>query len=248
MQFHPVSQGSSIVLDMGGRRATRDVDSFCNGVVFSKVNLSTVKVVSILSFPISQFPLSIGSVYCLEIGSGGDWSGSLRLGVTIHSPTQVPSPPPRYACPDLIARDGYWARPVKESLAVHGARISFCLCPGGDVRLFVNNHHIGRHLTNIPTSVPVWALMDVYGNTTSITFVKEGQIKFLKKADGNNIGIYRVSSGGDSCSWPRCCGCLSRCSRFRHLAYLPWAPLCFGSRQVSKGQSCIKQFVFVFRF
>ena len=94
--------------------------------------------------------------------------------MTIHSPTQVPSPPPRYACPDLIARDGYWARPVKESLAVHGARISFCLCPGGDVRLFVNNHHIGRHLTNIPTDTPVWALIDVYGNTTSVTFVKEG--------------------------------------------------------------------------
>ena len=39
MQFHPVSQGSSIILDMGGHRATRDVDSFCNGVVFSKVIL-----------------------------------------------------------------------------------------------------------------------------------------------------------------------------------------------------------------
>ena len=41
MQFHPVSQGSSIILDMGGHRATRDVDSFCNGVVFSKVILRT---------------------------------------------------------------------------------------------------------------------------------------------------------------------------------------------------------------
>ena len=41
MQFHPVSQGSSIILDMGGHRATRDVDSFCNGVVFSKVGIVT---------------------------------------------------------------------------------------------------------------------------------------------------------------------------------------------------------------
>jgi len=186
MQFHPVSQGSSIILDMGGHRATRDVDSFCNGVVFSKS------------------PLTVGSVYCLEVGSGGDWSGSLRLGVTIHSPTEVPSPPPRYACPDLIARDGYWARPVKESLAVHGARISFCLCPGGDFRIFVNNHHIGRHLTNIPTNLPVWALMDVYGNTTQVTFVKEESVPvevlargrdavdaFLAAQDLGTLPIYR---------------------------------------------------------
>ena len=55
MQFHPVSQGSSIVLDMGGRRATRDVDSFCNGVVFSKVNFSSVKAVLILSSQYCSF-------------------------------------------------------------------------------------------------------------------------------------------------------------------------------------------------
>ena len=50
--------------------------------------------------------------------------------MTNVSADRRPSPPPRYACPDLIARDGYWARPVKENLAGHGVRISFCLCPG----------------------------------------------------------------------------------------------------------------------
>ena len=50
--------------------------------------------------------------------------------MTNVSAERRPSPPPRYACPDLIARDGYWARPVKENLAGHGVRISFCLCPG----------------------------------------------------------------------------------------------------------------------
>ena len=63
--------------------------------------------------------------------------------------------------------------PDQENLAQHGSRLSFCLCPGGDLRLFVNNHHVGRHLTGLPVHLPVWALLDVYGNSLAVTSVRE---------------------------------------------------------------------------
>ena len=86
----------------------------------------------------------------------------------------------RYACPDLIAREGYWARPVKESLARPGARLSFCLCPGDlgslDLRLFVNNQHAGRHLSGLPAPAAAggcWAVLDVYGSTVGLASIRE---------------------------------------------------------------------------
>ena len=160
------------------------MDSFCNGVVFSRTRLE------------------VGAMYSLEVSTGGDWSGALRLGVTTVPHSRRPQPPPRsvseykslkrtsddlrYACPDLIAREGYWARPVKESLATHGTRISFCVCPGGEMRLFVNNHHVGRHLAGLPVSEAgdMWALVDVYGSTVAVTSVREEAVPVQVLARG----------------------------------------------------------------
>ena len=91
----------------------------------------------------------------------------------------------RYACPDLIAREGYWARPVKESLATHGTRISFCVCPGGEMRLFVNNHHVGRHLSQLPVHESMWAVIDVYGNTVGVTSIREESVPVQILARGH---------------------------------------------------------------
>lgn len=46
-----------------------------------------------------------------------DWSGALRLGVTSVDPNFLASSLPKYACPDLITKEGYWAKPIKEELA-----------------------------------------------------------------------------------------------------------------------------------
>ena len=35
--FDETNAGTSITVDNNGRKASRDIDSFCNGVVFSKV-------------------------------------------------------------------------------------------------------------------------------------------------------------------------------------------------------------------
>jgi hypothetical protein len=44
-----------------------------------------------------------------------------RLQIVFKDPDTISSLP-KYACPDLAAKDGYWARPVKEELAQDGTR------------------------------------------------------------------------------------------------------------------------------
>ena len=51
-----------------------------------------------------------------------DWSGALRLGITNVDPNSLITCLPKYACPDLITKDGFWARPIKEELAKEKTR------------------------------------------------------------------------------------------------------------------------------
>ena len=106
LRFHSV-HGANISLDLGGQRATRASDSFCDGITFS------------------QEQLIIGELYSISIvgrPDESDWSGALRLGVTNVDPASLASTLPKYACPDLITKDGFWARPIKEDLAKDKAR------------------------------------------------------------------------------------------------------------------------------
>ena len=75
--FDERTAGASLRIEDRGRRVVRDLDSFCNGVVFSRTRLE------------------VGAMYSLEISTGGDWSGALRLGVTTVPHSKRPQPPPR---------------------------------------------------------------------------------------------------------------------------------------------------------
>ena len=54
------------------------------------------------------------------------------------------------------------------------------------MRLFVNNHHVGRHLAGIPVSEAgdMWALVDVYGSTVAVTSVREEAVPVQVLARG----------------------------------------------------------------
>ena len=106
LRFHAV-HGANIHLDLEGQRATRLGDSFCDGITFS------------------HDKLVIGELYCLLVigrPDDSDWSGALRLGVTSVDPRVLSTNLPKYACPDLITKEGFWARPIKEELAKDRAR------------------------------------------------------------------------------------------------------------------------------
>jgi len=78
---------------------------------------------------------------------------------------------PRYACPDLTNRPGFWAKALPERLARFGSVLSFRFTLTGDVLFAVDGDEKGVFFTGISTKSPLWALIDVYGNTSCVEFV-----------------------------------------------------------------------------
>jgi len=100
------------------------------------------------------------------------WSGALRFGFTLHDPaTLTRESLPRYACPDLTNRPGYWAKALPERLARLGSVLTFRYTVGGDVLFAIDGEEKGVSFTGISAKFPLWALIDIYGNTTCIEFV-----------------------------------------------------------------------------
>ena len=161
MKFHNI-HGTAITLSDGKSVATRADSHFCNGIVFSDQSVK------------------IGQKVCVELTCTLNWSGALRLGFTTTDPSKLTSQDlPKYSMPYLKKKDGYWVRPISESMTSDGTQIMFYLSVGGFVQLFVNNEHKGVILAGLPTDKPLWALLDIYGNTKSLKLVKPGKDRQL---------------------------------------------------------------------
>ena len=157
IQFHRV-HGSSIVLSDNASVASRKQTELGHGITFSAK------------------PLKLGQKVCIEVTATTQWSGALRLGVTTHDPAKVPTGSlPRFVCPDLTSKDGYWARAIREDYTETGNRITFYVNAAGQMHYFVNNEHKGLLLNCLPTTSNIWVLLDVYGNTVTAKFVPPGE-------------------------------------------------------------------------
>ncbi|CAG0919962.1 unnamed protein product [Notodromas monacha] len=165
IKFHAV-HGGAIRLEADKTVAIRK-KGFCDGITFSNK------------------PVKVGQCYSLKLTYAQQWSGALRLGVTIHDPSSFsPSdsanfgPLPKYACPDLLSLEGFWAKPVREEYVSceSGSKVTFQLTSSGRLLLFVNNKLKGAHLTGLPVNVPLWAIIDVYGTTNSVHILPEGDV------------------------------------------------------------------------
>ncbi len=82
--------------------------------------ISFASFFSVCFFP-SQKPIKVGQSYSIRTTYAKQWSGALRLGLTSHDPNGFSTDPgsplgvlPKYACPDLVSKDGFWAKPVRE--------------------------------------------------------------------------------------------------------------------------------------
>lgn len=78
---------------------------------------------------------------------------------------------PRYACPDLTNKPGSWAKALSERFAVQGAVLYFYVTPTGDVHFGVDGEDKGFFFGDVETRGPLWAVVDVYGNSTAIELV-----------------------------------------------------------------------------
>ncbi|XP_059151598.1 uncharacterized protein LOC131937903 isoform X2 [Physella acuta] len=158
MQFH-LTHGSAVQLTEGQTVASRKLDTFCDGIVFS------------------DQPVRVNQKVCVELGCTTAWSGAIRVGLTSVNPAQLTaSKLPRFAYPDLTQTEGYWVRVINETLTSPGCRLMFYTNPQGQLQLFVNGQHKGTLLAGLPVHQSLWLLLDIYGNTTSARLVQPDDV------------------------------------------------------------------------
>ena len=155
LTFHDL-HSDNIQLSSDRRRARR-IETFCKGICFSARPIPANTSVHVRFAEVST-----------------SWSGAIRFGFMLHDPATLNRETlPRYACPDLTNRPGYWAKALPERLARFGSVLSFRYSLSGDVLFAIDGEEKGVFFTGISTKSPLWALVDVYGNTSCVEFVGE---------------------------------------------------------------------------
>ncbi|KAH9376569.1 hypothetical protein HPB48_008752 [Haemaphysalis longicornis] len=154
MGFHEV-HGENVRLEQDGKVARR-AESFCKAIVFS------------------SRPIQVNERVVLRITElSNGWSGALRLGFTSHDPVTLQGTLPKYACPDLTNRPGNWAKALGERYATEGTLLHYYASNTGEVFFGINGEEKGLFLNGVDTRAPLWALIDIYGNTTAIEMVED---------------------------------------------------------------------------
>ena len=153
LRFH-LMHGDNIALSPDKQRAVR-AESFCKGIVFS------------------NRPVMVGERVCIRLTTLSDrWNGVLRVGFSAHDPATLRTPLPKYACPDLTSKDGFWAKALSERcVTTVDTKVHYYVAANGDVHCGFNGTDLGVFFSGVDTRRPLWAMIDLYGNCTSIEFV-----------------------------------------------------------------------------
>ena len=78
---------------------------------------------------------------------------------------------PKYACPDLTNKPGFWAKALSEKFAEKDSVMYYYVTNGGDVVFGVNGEDKGVFFSGVDTRRQLWGLVDVYGNSNVIELV-----------------------------------------------------------------------------
>ncbi|MEQ2279410.1 hypothetical protein AMECASPLE_009089 [Ameca splendens] len=162
LTFHTWAVGDKIHLTEGCRRAERNEDTFRGGVVFSNRPVRTCEKIRVMVE--RKVP---------------HWKGAMRVGFTNIPPSARSLPLPCLAMPDLTKTQGHWATPVPEACCEEGLELEFWVsaCAHLSVRF-----HSGRKQKlpiKVDLSQPLWAMIDVYGQTCSIFLLGSKKKKWL---------------------------------------------------------------------
>lgn len=152
ISFHSAVKGRLITLSEDGRQVTRDVSSFCHGLTFSGRQVKIEEKV------------------CLRVEqSVGRWHGALRVGFAHVAPDQTTLPP--FAIPDLTNSPLYAAVVVPADTCRPGSDIQFWLKKNGCLRVQSSDGRTQSVPTALNVKWPIWAIIDVYGQTTMVTML-----------------------------------------------------------------------------
>lgn len=158
--FHSI-HGENVRVN-SDRSAAARVNSYCKAIVFSNRPIREKERLYIKFSEISS-----------------NWSGALRFGFTSVNPSSFRTSAnlPKYVCPDMTNMEPAtsWAKALPERLATPDSVLSFYFTTSGRcamIHFAINGEEKGSFPIGIKDKGEnVWALIDIYGNTTSIEFV-----------------------------------------------------------------------------
>ena len=130
------------------------VESFCKGIVFT------------------HRPVRVNEkIFIRFVNKSDRWSGSIRFGFSAVDPRQLTGNLPKYACPDLTNKNGFWAKALAEKYAERDSVIYYYVTSSGDVVYGVNGEDKGIFYSGVDTRRQLWGMIDVYGNSNVIEVV-----------------------------------------------------------------------------
>ncbi|XP_040010153.1 E3 ubiquitin-protein ligase NEURL3 [Xiphias gladius] len=151
LSFHHQAKGDMVRLSQGCRLAERMGYTFRDSLVFS------------------NRPLKVREKIRLRVEKDMFmWHGALRVGFTNVPPTARSLPLPCVAMPILTDAPGHWAAPVPESYCQPGSQLEFWVSRGGTMYVTSKNCMQHKLLTGVDLRKPLWAMIDIYGQTCSI--------------------------------------------------------------------------------
>ncbi|OQR67833.1 neuralized protein 4-like [Tropilaelaps mercedesae] len=171
--FHRV-HGENISVSNNGRTARR-VESFNKALCFIDRPLKAQEKLTFRIIEVSQA-----------------WSGTLRIGVTMHDPDVFQGNLPKYCCPDLNMKAGNWGKAVEEAHAVQNTVLEVYYTSTGNMMLKVNDDEPEVFLSGIRMGVPLYVLFDLYGNTQGIELLDVS----LRNAQGSSRVVNAQSAAG----------------------------------------------------
>ncbi|KAK0396779.1 hypothetical protein QR680_001850 [Steinernema hermaphroditum] len=199
-------------------------ESFCHGLAFS------------------NRPIAIDEVVCIRFAEVGQaWSGFLRFGVTNIDPTSYRDGElPKFACPDLTTKQG--------------ALLHFYVNNLGELHYGINGVVKGAFIQGINVNLPIWVIVDIYGNCKSLEFVDASEVHFRHRRRmtagirSDTISVLPPDTSSESSSLPSSAVTLSDstsplsflrtpCVPPPHSLYYPAAQLTRSSFHVTHGRN-----------
>ncbi|KAL9896611.1 protein neuralized isoform X1 [Glossina fuscipes] len=174
LQFHSV-HGDNIRISRDGTLARR-FESFCRAITFS------------------SRPVRINERVCVRFTEiSNNWKGGIRFGFTTNDPATLDGNLPKFACPDLTNRPGFWAKALHEQYCEKDNVLYYYVNSAGEVIYGINNEEKGVILSGIDTRGLLWTIIDIYGNCTAIEFL-DARIYMYQQSGG--IGLPPTLMGG----------------------------------------------------
>ncbi|GAB6023760.1 E3 ubiquitin-protein ligase neurl1b [Chamberlinius hualienensis] len=184
--FHRSSHGENVKISKDGSVAKR-VESFCKGITFS------------------NRPVRVNEYVLLKLAEvSTNWSGVIRFGFTNQDPKLHQTKLPKYACPDLTNREGFWAKALPDRMVREDIILFYYVTKEGNVHYGINDEEKGVFFIGVDTKKPLWALIDIYGNTVAVEIIDP--LKQLKQEAKQHFECKSTSCDINSVSkyYPQC--------------------------------------------